>query len=59
VNEGDARASWSAFSTTDACEIPTEDSKNSDLTISGKVSRAGSRTLRPGRTTVKSGTRIR
>ena len=53
------RASCSSFSTTDACEMPVDASKNSDFTISGKRSRFGSTGCRPRRTTVKSGTGMR
>ena len=41
------RASCSSFSTTDACEMPADASKNSDLTISGKCRRFGERGLAP------------
>ena len=39
--------------------MPADASKNSDLTISGNASRFGSTGLRPGRTTVNSGTGMR
>jgi hypothetical protein len=53
------RPSCSAFSTTDACEIPADASKNNDLTMSGKRIRLESTGFRPRRTTVKSGTGMR
>ena len=49
VNEGArACASCSSFSTTDACEMPVDASKNSDLTISGNVQPLGQRRLAAG-----------
>jgi len=53
------RTSCSSFSTTEAWEMPVDASKKSDLTMSGKCSRRGSRRRAPRGTTMKSGTAIR
>ena len=58
-DRGSAKCFVDSFSTTDACEMPADASKNSDLTINGKRSRLESVGFRPGRTTVNSGTGMR
>ena len=52
-------ASLSSFSTTEACEIPIEASKESDFTISGKASFFGLRKSRPRGAMAKPATRMR
>ena len=51
--------SFSSSPTTEACEMPMEDSCVSDFTMSGNFSLGGTRILRPRRNTEKSGTGMR
>jgi hypothetical protein len=53
------RASWSSFSTTEACEMPTDASKKSDFTINGNCSFRERVGFWRRRTTVNSGTGMR
>ncbi len=52
-------SSFSSLSTTEACEIPIEASKDSDLTISGKARFLGRRNTRPRGAVANPATRMR